>query len=76
MTECRIIKVDGMPTKSLLRYTSISVLSRDNFIELSTGKAYNAAPGSFFEDKAKAYFFSRNDSPICYMWHNKKFKGE
>jgi len=67
--DCRVIKVEGLPIKALLKYTTISISSRNEFVELATDPKFNLSAGSYFQDDQKAYFFNGFlMNPLCFMY--------
>lgn len=56
--------VDIAPGLFNKHFTSICLKDTNQFFDMVADKAYNTAPGSYFDDDQKAYFFN---PPLCYI---------
>lgn len=56
--------VDIAPGLFNKHFTSIQLKDTEQFFDMVADNSYNAAPGSYFTDEQKAYFFN---PPLCYI---------
>ena len=56
--------VDIAPGLFNKNFTSIQLKQTEQFFDMASDSSYNAAPGSYFSDDQKAYFFN---PPLCYI---------